>query len=509
MTAAEAMDRVVAAALLGARGEVGDVGAPARIAALGADRAGAQQALALAAGLSQYVRAGAVARVGGAERVAGPAPEQAKVAGRGSAAALRRALETTELLPECLRKLAERGVVAPAVMLPEMLERARRRAAERALIEPVLGARGRWLASLNAQWRALASAESLDAAAVAEVWQTGTRPERTAALEALRGHDRARARDLLESSWEQESPDDRSRFVIALQTGLGPEDEPLLERALADRRKPVRESAAAGLAKLPDSSYVARMIQRGTAAIRRAPGRKPRLEIELPAEDDAQLKREALPVPPRRELGERARLLEAIVTAVPPGAWVETLDMSPAELIAAAVKTDWASPVLHGWVAAARTHRHADWAESLVGADGKIESSVASADRAPLVAMLVEAGRNGPAAAAIDGATDAYWLAYIVSALRAPWPADITFAVARAAGRLLKKAKAAQLYRDDPIWLSLREAVLGADPGEVAGFRPILEAAAEKTPSIHEVFSLLDQREQMLEELTRDDRLDD
>src|SRR5690606_26800642 len=117
-------------------------------------------------------------------------------------------------------------------------------------------------------------------------------------------------------------------FVAALETGLGPEDEPLLERALADRRKPVRESAAARLAKLPDSGYVARMLERGLAAIRRAPGRKPRLEIELPAEDDPQLKREAVPVPPRRALGERARLLEAIVTAVPPGAWIDPLDMS-------------------------------------------------------------------------------------------------------------------------------------------------------------------------------------
>ena len=48
-------------------------------------------------------------------------------------------------------------------------------------------------------------------------------------------------------------------FLDSLRTGLGPQDEPFLEQALADRSRNVRAVAAELLSALPGSALAARM----------------------------------------------------------------------------------------------------------------------------------------------------------------------------------------------------------------------------------------------------------
>lgn len=73
-----------------------------------------------------------------------------------------------------------------------------------------------------------------------------------------------RARDLLASSWAQESPKDRSDFLAAFEKGLSPDDEAFLESTLGDRRKEVRRVASYLLAHLPESGLRRRMLERAS-----------------------------------------------------------------------------------------------------------------------------------------------------------------------------------------------------------------------------------------------------
>jgi hypothetical protein len=109
--------------------------------------------------------------------------------------------------------------------------------------------------------------------------------ERRALLGRVRRSDAARGRALLESTWAEEPPGQRAAFLACLEEGLGPGDEPFLERAFEDRRQEVRRAAVALLATLPESALVARMTDRARPALRYQPGRllrAARLEVVRP-----------------------------------------------------------------------------------------------------------------------------------------------------------------------------------------------------------------------------------
>jgi hypothetical protein len=120
------------------------------------------------------------------------------------------------LLPEWLAALAQSGRRVPAAYLPALLELGCGQPALHAQIVPVLGARGRWLATQNPAWSYAAPAgrSSLpradDRAALAGAWETGARPARLALLLELRTRAPQIARELLAASWATERADDRA-----------------------------------------------------------------------------------------------------------------------------------------------------------------------------------------------------------------------------------------------------------------------------------------------------------
>src|SRR5207249_3260798 len=111
----------------------------------------------------------------------------------------------------------------------------------------------------NPDWSGLfvTSVENAD-----ETWQTGTPQQRKLLLAVLRSSDPDKARELVESTWAEDSPEDRTAFLEAFAAGLAPADEPLLEKALDDKRKPVRDAAAQLLARLATSQLAHRMSTR-------------------------------------------------------------------------------------------------------------------------------------------------------------------------------------------------------------------------------------------------------
>ncbi len=222
-----------------------------------------------------------------------------------AAALLKRILagEFTAVLPEFLRLGAERGVIAPPETLPALLGLGKKEL--RPLGLAVIGERGRWLAGINPAWGyALPPVEEA-------AWETGLLEERMALLERLRPQSPGRARELIESTWEQDSPEARAAFVAALAVGLSIADEPFLESCLDDKRKEVREAAFGLLTQLPESRLVGRSIARLEPLLKlktKLLGGDT-LEVTLPDKLDAAAKRDgAGGIILRKSLGEKATL---------------------------------------------------------------------------------------------------------------------------------------------------------------------------------------------------------
>ena len=159
--------------------------------------------------------------------------------------------------------------------------------------------------------------------------------------------------------------------VAAFALGLSRDDEPVLEMALDDGRKLVRQAAADLLARLPESVFCNRMVARAKSLItieQKQPvrrGCKLRIEVALPEKPDKALLRDGVENKRSGGMGERAHVLCQIVAATPLSAW-EACGAEPAEIISAALGTDWREPLLRGWTNAALRQRLAAWVEPLL-----------------------------------------------------------------------------------------------------------------------------------------------
>ncbi|MBG0560157.1 SWIM zinc finger family protein [Actinoplanes aureus] len=309
-----------------------------------------------------------------------------------------------ELLAQWLAAAAARGGLVPPAMLPALLDAGRRNTTIRTELALVAGRRGAWLAEQRGDWSWL-----LDEAVPVSIadWHTATGSERLSHLAALRRTDPDQARELVESDWRSESSENRARFLTTFATGLSLRDEPLLETALDDRRKEVREAALDLLRQLPGAQLGRRMAERAHAAVRligyASPGRPraasppspapaasppspapaaafpagparaavsppgpARLVVEPPEELDPALRRDGVGAAPVRGIGAGAWLLEEVVAGTPLETWTE---LEPAGYLAVARGHDWANPLLHGWAKAAVTQRNAAWAVALLETD--------------------------------------------------------------------------------------------------------------------------------------------
>ncbi|MFI1994341.1 DUF5691 domain-containing protein [Actinoplanes sp. NPDC020271] len=267
-----------------------------------------------------------------------------------------------ELLAQWLSAAVARGGVVPPVLLPALLDAARRNTTVRPGVARVAGRRGGWLAAQRADWRWL-----LDEAAPVTLvdWSTASGAERLGHLITLRRTDPARARELVAGTWNTESSENRARFLGTFADGLSPDDEELLERALDDRRKEVRQTAVELLRRLPGAALGQRMRQRASVAVRLVLSDPPRLAVQPPEECDAALRRDGVGASPVHGIGAGAWLLEEVVAGTPLGAWTE---LEPSGYVALARGNDWAGPLLHGWAKAAIAQGEARWAATLLAA---------------------------------------------------------------------------------------------------------------------------------------------
>ncbi len=335
-----------------------------------------------------------------------------------------------ELLAEWLAAAAGARRRLPAELVPALLEAGRRHRGLRPLVAPVAGPLAGWLAAQRAEW-SYASSTSPDRSTVdgSEVWELGAIGSRVAYLRRLRQDDPARARELLEAAWDAESLDDRAALLSALETGLATADEPLLERALDDRRRQVRAVALDLLARLPGSGYARRMAARASACVDlRGAGQ---VGIVPPAACDRSMRRDGITPRPPAGTGERAWWLEEILARTPLSGWPE-----PSSFLARQVSDAWAVTVRRGLARAAAGQQDGAWAVALVDALTADVAAHGHPDDQLLLKALYDVlpieALTARATAALDrglAAAMAVGLEHVLALCPRPWPPAVAEAV--------------------------------------------------------------------------------
>jgi hypothetical protein len=226
---------------------------------------------------------------------------------------------------------------------------------------PVLGERGRWLASLNPAWSWVSSGvgtlSSGNRETLQREWQEGTIRDRCRALGALRLSDPSEGRALLEAAFKGEKADYRAQLVAVLEHGLGREDEPFLDSCLDDRSSHVREAAAGLLMRLPESGLSKRMLARAEGMLAMAVEgkifKKKKLTCNPPEEIDKSWERDGIAAKAPSGRGKRAYWAECVLSGVPPAHWVQQLGAEPAALIGAIEDDTFDVAVLTAWTRSA------------------------------------------------------------------------------------------------------------------------------------------------------------
>ncbi len=274
--------------------------------------------------------------------------------------------EHREALREWLDTLASSGKRVRELLLPSLLNYGIANKPLREAILYVIGKRGVWLASHNPAWSYATSANLAE-----EIWQTGNTEDRVSALKEIRKKDAAQARELLAQSWQQESPQDRARFIVALQNNLSINDESFLENALDDKRKEVRRLAADLLARLPKSRLCKRMLERAAPLLEYKSGLRARLEVKLPEECDKAMTRDGLDATSsysqaNDKLGQKSFVLSQILGAIPIHFWRQKWKVSTADILKLTDKNEWQQALVLGWFNAAQRSQDREMAEALL-----------------------------------------------------------------------------------------------------------------------------------------------
>jgi uncharacterized protein DUF5691 len=403
--------------------------------------------------------------------------------------------EYQEHLPEWLAASASVGLRAPEELLPQLLELGRMREWLREEIAPVLGARGRWLQAQNASWDF--AVDGLDET----LWETGRLDQRIMFLGALRKRDAARARELLTSNWEKESPKDRSGLLLMFKKGLSLDDEAFLELALDDKRKEVRQAAADLLASLPGSALSNRMFERARPLLtfKLSRLRRREIEIRLPEKCDKAMQRDGVePKPALRGVGEKAWWLQQMLGLIPPKVWSQESGWKAGELIEAANKSEWKDVLLDGWSAAAARSRDAEWADALLVETFEKMDAARLFDVLPPArqeSFIIELLRKHPS---LHTTKPAY---KFIRSCRRQWGEALSRAVI---DRLLRNPATAG---SDNVWWPIFTNDIGCSldpaliPETISRFTETTKPPAQRAPAVEQFLNFIQFRHEMLKEI--------
>jgi uncharacterized protein DUF5691 len=312
--------------------------------------------------------------------------------------------EFNEVLREWLAAMSRAHKRVPEEHLPALLDLGRDEWNLRSMIVPVLGKRGEWLASQNPDWSYATHRDEKD------VWETGERQDRELLIEHLRDVDPTRARELLATTWSQESAKDRAAFLAKFAIGLNSSDEKFLNEALHDRSVEVRRVARDLLARFP-SEFSQRLqeLSNQVLSFKKPLMGKARIEVALPEDPIEWLKANDIEIdsPPRaagKSVGPKGWALKEMISLLRTDYWVERWQKTPIDIISAADESEWRESFVEGFVAAAQRNSDPTWIEALIlytSTDPRHTPMIELAKYLPaarIEALILQALKSGPPA---------------------------------------------------------------------------------------------------------------
>lgn len=272
--------------------------------------------------------------------------------------------EYLEILPEFIHHLTINQQLLPVDLLPSLFDRSKNNTELWQILQHAISERGYWLIQQNPEWQQLA----FDPSTVD--WETSLRDERIKLLQHLRQHDPAKAREYIQSTWEQDDLKSRERFVNTLTTNASKYDEEFLEECLNNRRKEIRKAAAAVLTHIPDSKRTDRIFTRLVNHMHytsKKGSKKEKLKVQLPDELSPEMIRDGIdPASRWFKGGVKASRLGQMIAIIPPKRWEQQFNKTTAETLKLFVKTEWAELFLQAVTEASILHKDMEWAEAIL-----------------------------------------------------------------------------------------------------------------------------------------------
>jgi hypothetical protein len=275
------------------------------------------------------------------------------------------------------------GQRPPDVLLPSLMLFAHTDISKWEAVSRLVGARGRWLArEFDHKSGGQVVLRRLTGDFTADDWWAACDARMIVpTFEAYRFWHPALARDLLEQTFIKRRPgsSDRWRMVSAMEINLSADDERLLELLLKDVAKSVGEASADMLARLPGSSYVARMfaLAEGMVVLEEEPtnfsqrmtGEKVySLKLKTHKNIADAVKRNRLGRGGVYGLDQESLWMYDIIRTLPPTYWEERFGLSTTETVKIIMQSAASHPqnnYLYEGVRAAMVNHHAvPWARA-------------------------------------------------------------------------------------------------------------------------------------------------
>lgn len=294
----------------------------------------------------------------------------------------------TQLVTDWLQIAAGSGLRVPHRLVPAVLALAETRPGVAEQVHPAIGTRGRWLQGLGPKASGPPPATTID-------WAELKTADATMELERLRRSDPAAARDQLNTHWDTLSARERAAHLAVFDANLGPADEDLLEGALDDKAKTVRDIAAALLDRLPSSARAQRMAVRLKPLLRVKGLLRKQFEIDLPPDPDPAALRDGITPAPRSGEPDRLGWLDTIIRGAPLDVWTAVSGRGPAATMAL---LDREPRVVETLIATAALRADAEWAQSLldVRVDARLLSCLPTAEREQALLRHIRSGAAQP-----------------------------------------------------------------------------------------------------------------
>lgn len=270
------------------------------------------------------------------------------------------------VLRNLLAAVTHRQEILPAKMLPALLNLGKTYPLLAEDILKVCGARGVWLAQFNPDWSYLIDHNKvLDK----DLWENGQQEQRLLFIKNFRAQDADAARELIAVSLSELDARDRASLLSVLAVNIHSADEAFIEMQLIDRSKELRNTASSLLCEIPSSAYVLRMQTRLTTLLSQE--RKlfrSHWQLAAPENFVADWSADAIEEkrPQHETLGEKAWWLFQLARSVTLRWWEKTTEMSPQDLIAWALKSDWSLALLRAWHHATLCEKNSAWSEAFL-----------------------------------------------------------------------------------------------------------------------------------------------